>query len=299
MASTYTTSGIELIATGEQSGTWGDTTNTNLQMLDRLVNGVGTITLSGTTHTLTTSDGALSDGQYRVLVFAGSPSGENTVTIAPNSASHLYFVYNNSGQNVVLTQGTGGNVKVADGDSAIVYCDGAGSGAEVKDLTTILQVGLTQMGVTATATELNYNDITTLGTSEASKTVTADANGDVLISEEFKAKSYNETYSAISSSSGTLTVDCETANVFQTTLTENVTTLTISNPPATGTGYAFTLKIVQDTTARTFSWPNAISWAGGTAPTLSTGSGNVDIFTFYTTDGGTNWYGFIGGQEFS
>ena len=63
MASTYTTNtGIELIGNGEQSGTWGETTNLNLQIIDRLTNGVGSIVLSGTSHTLTTSDGALSDG---------------------------------------------------------------------------------------------------------------------------------------------------------------------------------------------------------------------------------------------
>ena len=81
MASTYTSNGgIELITTGEQSGTWGTTTNTNLNIIDRLTNGIGSITLSGTTHTLTTSDGSLSDGQYGLLLFAGSPSGTNTVT---------------------------------------------------------------------------------------------------------------------------------------------------------------------------------------------------------------------------
>ena len=136
MASTYTTnSGIELITTGEQSGTWGTTTNTNLSIIDRLVNGVGTITLSGTTHTLTTSDGTLSDGQYAVLVFSGSPSGTNTVTVAPNDAQHLYIVKNSSGQSVVLTQGSGGDVTVANGDTKVVYCDGAGAGAAVVDLT--------------------------------------------------------------------------------------------------------------------------------------------------------------------
>ena len=136
MASTYTAnSGIELITTGEQSGTWGTTTNTNLSIIDRLVNGVGTITLSGTTHTLTTSDGTLSDGQYAVLVFSGSPSGTNTVTVAPNDAQHLYIVKNSSGQSVVLTQGSGGDVTVANGDTKVVYCDGAGAGAAVVDLT--------------------------------------------------------------------------------------------------------------------------------------------------------------------
>ena len=136
MPSTYTTNGgIELIATGEQSGTWGDTTNANLNIIDRLTNGVGAITLSGTTHTLTTSDGTLSDGQYRVLVFGGSPSGTNTVTISPNDAQHLYFVKNGSGQSVVLSQGSGTTVTVADGKSAIVYSDGGGASANVVDLT--------------------------------------------------------------------------------------------------------------------------------------------------------------------
>jgi hypothetical protein len=143
MASTFTANGgIELIADGEQSGTWGQTTNVNLQIIDRLTNGVGAITLSGTTHTLTTSDGALSEGQHKVLVFGGSPSGTNTVTIAPNDADKLYFVTNSSGQSVVLTQGSGGDVTVADGRSAIVYADGAGAGAAVTDLSSTLDAGI-------------------------------------------------------------------------------------------------------------------------------------------------------------
>lgn len=136
--STYTTnSGIEKIATGAQDGTWGTTTNTNWDITDRLVNGVGSISLSGTTHTLTTTNGALSDGQYKVLVFGGSPSGTNTVTISPNSQSKIYVVKNDSGQSVIMKQGTGNTVTVADGNAAIIYADGAGSGAAVTDLTSL------------------------------------------------------------------------------------------------------------------------------------------------------------------
>ena len=135
MASTYNGSGIELIATGEQSGSWGATTNDNLNILDRLVNGVGAITLSNTTHTLTTSDGSLSDGMYKVLVLGGSPSGTNTITVSPNDGDHIYFVKNGSGQTATFTQGSGANVSVANGDSKVIYCDGAGSGAAVFDLT--------------------------------------------------------------------------------------------------------------------------------------------------------------------
>ena len=88
MPSSYTQNGgIELIASGEQPTTWGITTDTNYDILDRLASGVGTITLSGTTHTLTTSDGALSDGQYKVLVFAGSLSATNTVTLSPKNSA--------------------------------------------------------------------------------------------------------------------------------------------------------------------------------------------------------------------
>lgn len=136
---TYTTNGgITKIATGDESGTWGNTTNLNFDILDRLTNGVGGITLSGTTHTLTTSDGSLSDGQYRVLVLGGTPSGTNTITVAPNDAQKFYVVKNNSGQSAIFTQGSGGNVTVANGNSAIIYCDGAGAGAAVVDISATL-----------------------------------------------------------------------------------------------------------------------------------------------------------------
>ena len=98
-------------------------------------------------------------------------------------------------------------------------------------------------GVTATTAELNYNDITTLGTSQASKVVTADANGDVTLSEELKAKSYNETYVSLSAGS-TVDIDNETGNVFALTTNQN-TTFTFSNPPASGTAYGFTLNLQQ------------------------------------------------------
>ena len=92
MASTYTAnSGIEKIGAGEQAGAWGTTTNNNLDILDRAINGVGAITLSGTTHTLTTSDGTLSDGGFKVLVLGGSPSGTNTITISPNDQDKVYI----------------------------------------------------------------------------------------------------------------------------------------------------------------------------------------------------------------
>jgi len=135
MTSTYTSnSGIEKPATGDQSGTWGDTTNTNFDIVDRVLSGVGSITLSGTSHTLTTSDGTLSDGMFKVLVLAGSPTGTNTITISPNDQDKFYLVKNGSGQSAVFSQGTGANVTVPNGGADIIFADGAGSGAAVESL---------------------------------------------------------------------------------------------------------------------------------------------------------------------
>ena len=139
MASSYTANnGIEKIGTGEQAGTWGATTNTNFDILDRAINGVGAITLSGTTHTLTTTDGALSDGHFKVLVFGSTLSSTNTVTISPNDQDKLYFVFNNTSgsQSIIIKQGSGATVTVGNGKTAIVYADGAGSGAAVAQIET-------------------------------------------------------------------------------------------------------------------------------------------------------------------
>ena len=153
MGSTYTDSGgIEKIGLGEQAGAWGTTTNNNFDIIDRLINGVGAITLSGTTHTLTTSDGSLSDGMFKVLVLGGSPSGTNTITISPNNADKLYFVKNASGQTVTFTQGSGGNVSISNGFGAIIFADGAGSGAAVTDLTALFTTSQAIDGVNIGAT---------------------------------------------------------------------------------------------------------------------------------------------------
>ena len=157
---TYTVNGgIKKIATGDESGTWGTSTNTNFDIIDRLAVGVGDITLSGTTHTLTTSDGSTADGQYHVLVLGGTPSGTNTITISPNDVKRLYFVKNNSGQTATFTQGSGANVSVADGNTGIIYCDGAGATAAVVDLTSTIPLSGALLATN------NLSDVANAGTS--------------------------------------------------------------------------------------------------------------------------------------
>jgi len=212
MASTWTlNNAVEKIADGEKTDTWGQITNRNFDILDRAASGVGTIDLSSSAaaHTLNTANGstgdALSDGMYKVLVLSGATQN-CTITVSPNDASKFYLVDNNSGHDAIFTQGTGANVTVANGSTGVIYCDGTGAAANVRaiiDATTLTALGITATaaelnildgvtsttaelnildGVTATAAELNYNDITTLGTSEASKVVTANSSGDVNLS---------------------------------------------------------------------------------------------------------------------
>ena len=137
MTSTYTSNqGIEKPATGDQSGTWGGTVNTNMDIIDRAISGVGALTLTGSTTTLTTTDGTLTDGMYRVLVLGdgGDLGSDNTLTISPNDQDKAYLVYNNltANRNAIFTQGTGANATVANGATAWIYADGAGSGAAVR-----------------------------------------------------------------------------------------------------------------------------------------------------------------------
>ena len=165
MPSSYTVNlGVEKIGSGEQAGTWGTTTNLNLDIIDRAVNGVGAITLSGTSHTLTTTDGALSEGGNKVLVLGGSPSGTNTITISPNDQDKMYFVHNNSGQTATFTQGSGGNVSIPDGSKGLIFADGAGSGAKVTDLLDGFAFGGTKVASTATEINSSTDGSTTVGT---------------------------------------------------------------------------------------------------------------------------------------
>lgn len=189
MASTFTlNNGIEKPATGEQAGTWGTTTNRNFDIIDRAINGVKSVTLDSTSFNLITSqNGTLSDGQFKVLVLAGTPGGASTITITPNTSDKLYFVQNNSGHTATFTQGSGGNVDVEDGATKILYADGAGETATVTDFTNSLSLNATTFkidgtevtssaaelnildGATVTSGELNILDGATLTTAELNK----------------------------------------------------------------------------------------------------------------------------------
>jgi len=129
-----------------------------------------------------------------------------------------------------------------------------------------------------------------LGLTSASAFVTSDANGVVGFDNGTTEES-----TVVSSSSNAATINLRDGNVFTHTLSENVT-YTFSNPAASGRASAFILKVVQDSSARTITWPTSVDWAAATAPTITATNAGVDVFAFITVDGGTNYYGFTLGQ---
>ena len=260
---------------------------------------VGTLAVSGN-GTVTgdlTVNGTLTGSGSIVASTADTLTTARTITIAGVTSGAANF--DGSSNITITTTGvTLGGTSVTSTGAELNILDGATlSTAELNTLD----------GITASTTELNYVDGVTSNiqtqlddklTSSSLETYT----GDVDIDGELIVSSYNETYAVVSSSSNATTINCETANVFSHTLSEN-TTFTISNPPANGTAYGFSLKIVQDAgdSGYTVTWPAAIIWPrsdqyGSTGvPRLTSIASAVDQFVFYTHDGGTTWYGFTAG----
>jgi hypothetical protein len=103
---------------------------------------------------------------------------------------------------------------------------------------------------------------------------------------------------AASGTSGTITVNLQTAGIFTLTPTGNVTGWTVSNPPASGTLGAFVLRTLGNGTAYTWVWPTTTKWAYGETPTPTSTNGKYDLFSFFTFDGGTTWFGQVIGQNY-
>lgn len=135
---------------------------------------------------------------------------------------------------------------------------------------------------------ITANGITTTGS--------ITANGNLLTGP--KIQNYSETATIPTISSGNLTLNMANGNIFgPVALNANITTLTISNPPANGTAGSLTLLLKANGTALSVTWPASILWSGGTAPTLTSTANKTDVFTFVTVDGGTSFIGLKAGQN--
>jgi hypothetical protein len=147
MPSTYTTNlGIEKIATGEQSGTWGNTTNTNLDILDQSIDGIISITLvsagsSGSPNSLPITDGAVSNGRNKFIEFVdgGDLGATAYVQLTPNDAEKIVHIRNSlsASRSIIVFQGTynaSNDYEILNGEDVLLKFDGAGAGAVVSQV---------------------------------------------------------------------------------------------------------------------------------------------------------------------
>jgi len=127
---------LKEIATGDESGTWGASTNTNLELIAEAF-GFGTegITTNADTHTTTISDGTSDPGRSIFLKYTGTLDSACTITIGPNDVKKLWFIENatTGSQNIIIKQGSGATITIANGQTKAIYSDGAGSGGAMVD----------------------------------------------------------------------------------------------------------------------------------------------------------------------
>ena len=134
---------LKEIATGDESGTWGTSTNTNLELIGEAFSfGTEAITTNADTHTTTIADGSTDPGRSMYLKYTGTLDSACTITIGPNTVSKMWFIENGTSgsQNIIISQGSGANITIPPGDTKAIYSDGAGSGAAMVDAFASLSV---------------------------------------------------------------------------------------------------------------------------------------------------------------
>ena len=127
MASSYSPSlKIQLMANGEDSGTWGTITNTNWNLMEQAVTGVDTIVMANANYTLTNLNGVSDEARNIVIIATGTTGGAGKQIIAP-LVPKFYIVYNNTSDGYAVNIGasTGSVITIPNGVTAQVYCDGS------------------------------------------------------------------------------------------------------------------------------------------------------------------------------
>ena len=135
---------LKEIATGDESGGWGTSTNTNLSLIaDAFGYGSEAITTNAATHTTTIADFSADAGRALYLKYTGTLDSACTITLGPNTVSKVWIIENatSGSQNIIIKQGSGATVTIAADAVKVVYSDGGGSGAAVYDAFSDLALG--------------------------------------------------------------------------------------------------------------------------------------------------------------
>jgi len=306
MASTYSTNlKLELIGTGEQAGTWGTTTNTNLgTALEQSIVGKADVAMSSTTITLSlTNSNAAQDARAIYLNLTGSPGGAAVLEVP--AIEKPYIVKNGSDQQVTIKVSGQTGVAIPTGKTAIVYNNGTDVVSAIDFVPSLTattadinggSIDGATLGTNSAITEadidninINGNTISTTDTN-GSLTLTPDGTGEV-VTAKFMSGVFSDKLSAIGNLGATNTLTASNGTVFTATLDQSCT-LTVSGSNATANrATSFTLVLTRGT-----GGPFTLTLAGGTflaadgALSPTTTDSTTDIWFFFTVDGGSNWY---------
>ncbi len=265
-----------------------DTDNTAFEV------GLGTYASSGNTLTRTTvlessnSGSAVNFGAGSKNIFIAYPAEKAVYEESDGSVLIENLELN---ANAIKSTDTNGNIQLFPNGTGFTELYGNTNAGTIRFNCESNSHGVTVQGPAHSAAATYTVKLPdTLGLTQASGIVTSDANGVVSFDN-----GTIEEVTTVTSSSNAATINLRDGNLFEHDLTENVT-YTFSNPAASGRASAFILKVIQDSSARTITWPGSVDWPAATAPTLTATNNGVDVFVFFTIDGGTTYYGFVAGQ---
>jgi hypothetical protein len=273
MASTWSNLGLNLQGTGDNSGTWGQLTNVNLQDIDAAISGVYAITVTGnTTLAFTTNSSATTYtdevGRNKIIILNGSLSA-TTITITTPNIEKDYIIINNSGATATISAGGSTTVSIATATKAYIYVDGASavnfalpqavSGLSIGGTTNAIQYN--NAGALAGSTNLTFN-----GTTLAMQTATA----------------LNLTATSLTATNATITTDnITTANITTANVTTaNVTSLTAVTATAT-TLNSTTINVTGNGTLKIYNTANSFY----TGLQVAAGATTTATFTLPSADG--------------
>jgi len=300
MASTYSDLKIELIGTGDQTGTWGTTTNNNFSVaISEAITGSADVAFSSAdvTVTLTDVNSAQTARNLRLNLTGTSGGARNLILGSGCQIEKLYLINNGLADAVTVKNTTGTGIAVAAGKSMFVF----NNGTNVVDAITYLSsltlgsalpvasggTGITSLG-TGVATWLG-----TPSSANLASAVTDETGSGALVfgtSPTIATSTitgYTETVVAIGTVGASHTFVITTGTVQTATLTAS-TPCTFTMPTATA-GTSFILRLTQAATSMTTATFTGVKWAGGTAPTITATASAVDIISFIAV--GSTWYG--------